>query len=111
MLLAPAVAALALAGCAQPMYWAPGPNQTADAFGQTSGQCKLVAMSGGSGTYAVGSPAFVSNAMLMGALANQAQQRNIYSACMEASGFVRVAAPDTSAGSAEASRADPWSGH
>jgi hypothetical protein len=91
-----AALAVALSGCVQ-HTWAPGPNQAAADFGSTSGQCKLMAMSGGSGggfVAASGNPrfvgAFVGASVLAGAIGSAVQQNQIYNACMEANGFVAV---------------------
>jgi hypothetical protein len=88
--------AVSLCACAG-HTWAPGPNQTAADFGSTSGQCKLMAMSGGSGggfVGASGSPRFVGTfvgaSVLAGAIGSAVRQQNIYNACMEANGFVAV---------------------
>jgi hypothetical protein len=81
-----------LAGCAQ-HTWAPGP-QAAGTFGQVSGQCKLLAISGGGGggfVGASGSPKFVGavvgSSILAGAVGSAIQQNKIFNACMEAQGF------------------------
>jgi hypothetical protein len=91
-----AITGLALSGCAS-HSWAPGPGQNAAAFGPASGQCKLVAMSGGSGggfVAARGSPQFVGavvgGSVLLGAIGSAVRQHNIYEACMEANGFIAV---------------------
>jgi hypothetical protein len=91
--------AVALSGCVQ-HTWAPGPQQIAGNFGQVSGQCKLMALSGGTGggfVAAHGSPqfvgAFVGASVIAGAIGSAVQQNNIYNACMEANGFITADAP------------------
>jgi hypothetical protein len=90
-----AALAVALSGCVQ-HTWMPGPQTSAD-FGSTSGQCKLMAMSGGSGggfVAASGRPAFVGAfvgaSVLASAVGSAVQQNQIYNACMESNGFVAV---------------------
>lgn len=81
----------ALAGCAH-QNWEPGPNAQTD-IGSASGQCKLLAMSGGSSTIAAaaGRPAFVGAvvgaSILASVVGNSIRSANIYNACMESLGF------------------------
>jgi hypothetical protein len=78
--------------------WAPGPQAAGD-FGVVSGQCKLLAMSGGSSNFigASGSPRFVGavvgGSILGSAVSTAVRQNEIYNACMESQGFVVADGP------------------
>ena len=59
-------------------------------FSQASGQCKLAALSGNEGFFAVGSASYVAGAAIGNGIGNAVRQNRIYNACMEAAGFVAV---------------------
>ena len=94
-------ATIALTGCASHV-WAPGPGASLP-YGVASGQCKLLAESGGSSSFAAaaGRPAFVGAfvgaSLIGGATANGIHKQGIYNDCMEASGFVPVDEQQTAA--------------
>jgi hypothetical protein len=89
LIAATAIALPLIAGGCMQHHWAPGPEAT-KSFGVASGQCKLVALSGGSYTAASGSPQFVGTAMGAAAIGGAIRQQNTYNACMEAQGFVEA---------------------
>ena len=93
-------ALLTLADCA-PQQYVPGPNASAPP-GVAQGNCKLMALTNGapSGTFAAsGSPKFVAAAAagdaVGSAIGSAIRQKAIYDACMEATGYLSVAAPST----------------
>ncbi len=82
-------------GCVQ-HQWAPGPGTDPAAFGRANGECKLAAMGVGNSNFAAASGryalAFVGASMLASSIGNAVRQHQAYEACLEASGFVPVAA-------------------
>jgi hypothetical protein len=94
----PLIAIVLISGCTQ-HTWGPGPAATKP-LGVASGECKLVALSAGSGggyVVASGSPQFVGTAVgsaqIGAGIGATIRQQNIYNACMEAQGFVAIDQP------------------
>jgi hypothetical protein len=75
---------LAVTGCAGTTYWVPDTHQSADNFRRVQAGCR-VTMAGIMGSY--------SNEGGFAALSNAAIGMQSFTNCMEANGFVEVAAP------------------